>query len=237
MTRQTLVFVFVLVVCVVTAAATVETVSRVFTLRYSSVAEATDAVQPLLSEEGSLTLQPSRSRITVQDFPEVIDRVARVIEQLDRAPDRYRVHIELLQGGAEQPFGSANEVEATERLRKMFKFPAYRILGGTVLEGDLGGDAQASLGRDFQISFVAQHPPHSADTPWGAPDPGDRIQLRGLTLEKLKPGANGEQQSRQYLRTNVLLSPNQKVYIGAGSSEDSKTGLILIVQAQDPGGN
>jgi len=237
MARRKIFPVFLCVLSLASAAAAVETMSRVFTLKYSSVAEVTDAVQPLLSEEGSLTLQPSRSRITVQDFPEVINRVARVIEQLDRAPDRYRVHVELLEGGAEQPFGSANEVEATERLRKMFKFPAYRILGSAVLEGDLGGDAQASLGRDLQISFVAQHPPHSADTPWGAPDPGDRIQLLGLTLERLKPGVNGEQQSQQYLRTNVLLSPNQKVYIGAGSSEDSETGLVLIIQVQEPGGN
>ena len=129
MTRQSTFFVFVFVVSVATVAAAVETVSRVFTLRHSTVAEATDAVQPLLSEQGSLTLQPSRSRITVQDFPEVIDRVVRVIEELDRAPDQYRVHIELLQGGAEQPFGSANEVEATDRLRKMFNFPAYTSLG------------------------------------------------------------------------------------------------------------
>lgn len=229
---------FWLVLAAVTAwAASVETVSRIFILRYMTVAEATTAVQPLLSDQGSLTLQPSRSRITVQDFPEVINRVVEVIDKLDRLPDRYRVRVELLEGGAEQPFGAVNEVEATDRLRKMFKFPSYRSLGSAVLEGNLGSDTQASLGTGYQISFVAQLPLHSADTPWGAPDPGDRIQLRGLTLERLIRGANGEQLSQQYLRTNVLLSPNQKVYIGAGASEDSATGLVLIVEVQEPGGN
>jgi hypothetical protein len=229
--------VFGLALCSVAASAAVETVSRVFTLQYLSVAEATTAVQSLLSDEGSLTLQPSRSRITVQDFPEVINRVVDVIDQLDRLPDRYRVRIQLLEGGAEKPFGAANEVEATDRLRKMFKFPSYRSLGSAVLEGDLGSDTRASLGAGYQISFVAQIPPHSPDTPWGAPDPGDRIQLRGLTLERLRPGADGEQLSQEYLRTNVLLSPNQKVYIGAGNSEDPESGLVLIVQVQEPGGN
>ncbi len=119
----------------------------------------------------------------------------------------------------------------------MFKFPSYRSLGSAVLEGELGGDTQASLGVGFQISFVAQLPPHSSESPWGAPDPGDRIQLRSLTLERLRAGADGAQLSQQYLRTNVLLSPNQKVYIGAGSSEDPETGLVLIVQVQEPGGN
>lgn len=237
MNRQRISTVIVLVLVALTAAAAVETVSHVFTLQYLSVAEATAAVQPLLSGEGSLTLQPSRARITVQDFPEVIDRVVKVIDQLDRPPDRYRVRIELLEGGAERPFGAANEVEATDRLRKMFKFPSYRSLGSAVLEGELGGDTQASLGAGFQISFVAQLPPHSSESPWGAADPGDRIQLRSLTLERLRAGADGAQLSQQYLRTNVLLSPNQKVYIGAGGSEDPETGLVLIVQVQEPGGN
>ena len=226
-----------LVLSAVTIAATGETVSRVFTLRYVSVAEVTAAVQPLLSEQGTLTMQPSQSRITVQDFPEVITRVVKIINELDRSPSHYRVHIELLEGGDEKPFGSANEVEATERLRQMFKFPSYRSLGSTVLEGELGGDARASLGPGYQVSFVTQIPTRSSDVPWGAPDLGDRIQLRNLTLERLKPAVNGRQESQQCLRTRVLLSPNQKVYIGAGGSEDPSTGLVLIVQAEEPEGD
>ena len=219
------------------AVAAAETVSRVFTLQHVSVSEATAAVQPMLSSEGSLTLQPSRSRITVQDFPEVVDRVARVVGELDRLPEHYRVHIELLEGGAEQPFGSAAEVEANDRLKKMFKFPAYRRLGSAVVEGELGADARASLGSGYRVSFLARIPTVSPDTPWGMPDPGTRIQLRGLTLEHMRSSANGEQVSREFLRTNILLSPNQKVYIGAGSSEDSETGLVLIVHVQDAGGH
>ena len=135
MARKTISAVFWLVLVAVTAASAVETVSRAFTLRYVSVAEATTAVQPLLSDQGSLTLQPSRSRMIVQDFPEVINRVVLLLDELDKLPDSYRIHIELLEGGVEQPFGSANEVEATDRLRKMFNFPSYRILGSAALEG------------------------------------------------------------------------------------------------------
>jgi hypothetical protein len=237
MARKGISAMFGLVLVAATVASAVETVSRAFTLRYVSVAEATTVVQPLLSDQGSLTLQPSRSRIIVQDFPEVINRVVLLIDELDRLPNSYRIHIELLEGGAERPFGAANEVEATDRLRKMFKFPSYRSLGSAALEGVLGGDAQASLGSGYEVSFVTQIPAHSSETPWGAPELGDRIQLRSLTLKRVKAGADGEQLSQQYLRTNVLLSPNQKVYIGAGSSEDPETGLVLIVQLQEPGGN
>lgn len=60
------------IVCVgvVVSAAEVETVSRVFVLEHVSVLEASEAIQPLLSDHGSLTLHPSRSRMTVQDLPD-----------------------------------------------------------------------------------------------------------------------------------------------------------------------
>jgi hypothetical protein len=221
----------------VTVAAAVETVSRVFTLRYLSIADAATAVQPLLSDQGSLTLQPSRSRITVQDTPEVMGRVVKVIDRLDRLPNHYRVRVELLEGGAEKPFGAANQVEATERLRQMFKFPSYQSLGSAVLEGDLGDEARAMLGTRYRVSFLTQIQTPSADTPWGAPDLGDRVQLRNLTLERLKTPVSGRQETLECLRTHVLLSPNQMVYIGAGGSEDPSTGLVLIVQAQEPEGD
>jgi hypothetical protein len=41
--------------------------------------------------------------------------------------------------------------------------------------------------------------------------------------------------TEELLRTNVLLSPKQTVYIGAGNSEDSEDVLVLIVRAQNFG--
>lgn len=225
------------VLVVAAAAAAADTVSRVFTLRHVSVAEASAAVQPLLSELGTLTLQPSMARMTVQDLPEVIERVAKLIRELDHQPSRYRIEVELLEGGPVKPYGSADEVAADERLRKMFKFPAYRRLGSAMLEGEFGSQAQADLGRGFRVSFLGQLPAYSADSPWGSPDPGDRIHLRGLVLQRLRMTGDGRQESEQVLRTTVLLSPNQKVYIGAGNSENAKVGWVLIIQARDAGGN
>lgn len=225
----------VMVLMTAAAAAAVDTVSRVFTLRHVSVAEASAAVQPLLSELGTLTLQPSQSRMTVQDRPEIIARVAELVRGLDHVPSRYRVEVELLEGGPPQPYGTANEVEADERLRTMFKFPAYRRLGSAVLEGEFGSQAQADLGSGFRVSFLSQLPAYSPDTPWGAPDPGDRIHLRSLVLQRLRVGEDGRQDSEQVLRTTVLLSPNQKVYIGAGNSENAEVGWVLIIQARETG--
>jgi hypothetical protein len=218
------------------AAATVETVSRVFTLEHISVSEASAAVQPLLSDHGSLILQPSRSRLTVQDLPQVVDRVAILVADLDGLPDSYSVQVELFEAGSE-PYSAAAQAQVDERLRKMFKFASFRQLGSAVLEGEFGSPAQADLGGGFQISFFAQTIEYSEDTPWGSPDPGEQFHLRPLILKRVTVQPDGTQEIDILLRTNVLIAPKQKVYIGAGTSEDADNGLVLIVHSQGPGGS
>ena len=226
----------VVLVATIAAAANVETVSRVFTLEHVSVSEASAAVQPLLSEHGSLILQPGRSRMTVQDLPQVVERVAILVADIDGLPENYSIQIELFEGRPE-PYSAATQTQIDQRLRKMFKFPSFHQVGSAVLEGELGSPAQADLGGGFQISFLAQSVEYSKDTPWGAPDPGDRVHLRPLILKRVSIEPDGTQEIEILLRTNVLIAPKQKVYIGAGNSEDAYNGLVLIVHSQGSGGS
>jgi hypothetical protein len=233
MLKRSVVFAVVMGVAVAVTAANIETVSRVFRLEHVSVSEASAAVQPMLSDVGSLTLQPKLSRIMVQDAPEVIQRVAELIEKLDHVPGLYSVQIDLLEGGAAVPYGSVQEVPVEDRLRKMFNVEAFHQLGSSTIEGVLGSSAQAALGTSFQVSFIAELPEYSQESPWGAPDPGNRIHLRQLVLDRKMVSSDGTLMTHELLRTNVLLFPKQTVYIGAGNSEDSEDVLVLIVHAQE----
>ena len=233
--RSTLILLVALVAAIGVAVA-VETVSRVFTLEHISVSEASSAVQSLLSEHGSLILQPSSSRMTVQDLPQVVERVAAVVADLDSLPDGYSIEVELLEGRPE-PYSAATQAQFDLRLWKMFKFESFLRLGRAVLQGELGSPAHADLGGGFEITFLALAPEYSKDTPWGSPDPGDRIHLRQLILKRVTEKPDGNQVIDILLRTNVFIAPNQKVYIGASTSEDAQNGLVLIVHSQGSGGS
>ena len=235
MLRKSLVFVTIIGIATVLAAASTNTVSRVFKLEHVSVLEVSAAVQPLLSEVGSLTLQPKLSKIVVQDEPEVIDRITTLIETLDHLPGLYSVEIELLEGTDPKPFGTRDEIKAEDRLRKMFNVAAFRRLGSSMIEGQLGDRAQADLGTDFRVSFLPQHPENPKSTPWGAPAPGNRIYLRPLVLERVVTSSDGELTTHELLRTNAVLSQKQTVYIGAGNSEDSGHVLVLVVHVTETG--
>lgn len=235
MLRKTLLLVAVIGIATALVAADTDTVSRAFELEHASVLEVSAAVQPLLSEFGSLTVQPKLSRIVVQDRSDVMKRVTTLIEELDHVPGLYSIQIELLEGTEPKPYGTQDEVEANARLRKMFKVAAFRRLGKSTIEGQLGSRAQVDLGTDFRVAFLPQPPETPNRTPWGAPHQGNQINLRPLVLERLESSSDGEMTAHELLRTNVLLSKKQTVYIGAGNSEDSDHVLVLIVRAMETG--
>ena len=87
------------------------------------------------------------------------------------------------------------------------------------------------------MTFVASSLGISDDTPWGIPDTGNRIHLQLLTLKRVTTDSAGKQRSVEVLRTSVYLSEKQEVFIGAGASEDSTQGLVLILQANEIGGD
>lgn len=202
------------------------TTVRVFKLHYISVKEAANAVEPLLSEQGSVTLQPRQDRISVQDRPEVIAKVAERLEIVDRKPSSYRLQVELLEG-VRSSLPESVETEVDPRMRRMFPFKAYRRIGLTHFDGELGDPVEADLGEGYHLSFEAASLV-TADTPWHIPNPDSRMELRTLLLELIrKPG----QAPVEVVRTRVVLSENQEAFIGAAGSEDSPTGLVLILKA------
>lgn len=228
-------FVAVIGIASALVAADADIISRAFELEHASVLDVSAAVQPLLSETGSLTIQPKLARIVVQDRSDVINRVTTLIEELDNVPGLYSVQVELLEGTEPKPFGTRDEVEANARLRKMFNVAAFRRLGRSTIEGQLGDRAQVNLGTNFRVSFLPQ-PPESPDrVPWGTPHQGNKINLRPLLLERLESSSDGELTAQELLRTNVLLAQEQTVYIGAGNSEDTDHVLVLIVHAIETG--
>ena len=216
-------------------AASVETISRAFTLEHVSISEVSAAVEPLLSEAGSMTLQPKKSRIVVQDQPEIIDRVTTLIEELDHVPGAYSVRFDLLESGEPKPYGTSDQVKVEDRVQKMFNADAFYRLGSSTIEGMSGSPALAGLGRSFQVSFLAVVAEPRSSSPWGARQPGVRLHLRQLVLERKQVAADGSIATDELLRTNVQLSAKQTVYIGAGNSEDSEEVLVLIVHAEEFG--
>jgi hypothetical protein len=111
----------------------------------------------------------------------------------------------------------------------MFPFKSYRRAGQAVFQGEFGVPTRALLGPGYRLSFLADDSNVSESTPWGVADVANRTHVKWLRLDRLNAGDDGREQADELLRTAVFLSPQQKMIIGAGSSEDSARGLVLIL--------
>ncbi|MCD4747906.1 MAG: hypothetical protein K8R59_00920 [Thermoanaerobaculales bacterium] len=199
-------------------------VVHVFSLRHAAPVDVSAAVQPLLSAEGSITVFPAKGRVTVRDRAEVVSHITEVVDRMDRAPEAFHLRVELLEG-SHVGFSLPDEREIDSRLKKMFPFKAYRVLGMAEIMGETGDDAEVELGGNFRVRVTALD--HRLENhPFGLPDHSLRLKLQPLVLEQIN-----DESVREVIRTKVLLSENQEVFIGAGSAENSSRGIVLIIKA------
>lgn len=231
--RATLVcFTIVALVGIVLTAPTVQAdedvVVRVFRIEHLKVAEVSAAIQPMLSDEGSVTVEPSKGRLVVRDRAAVMAVISEAVERLDHKPLPFRIRVELLEGSQTQ-VSMPGIQEVGQRLKKMFPFKFYRGLGSMVLGGVTGDEITVDLDENYKILVtVLDH--RLKPTAFGIPNQGLRLELQPLVLVR-----SGPKGAKEILRTRVVVSQNQEVVIGAGENEDSDRGLVLIVKALPEG--
>lgn len=219
-----------------TLASEVVTTVRVFRLQDArvSIRVAAAAVQSLLSEHGTLTVQPHQSQLIVQDRPEVVERVSSLLDTLTRSRERYRIRAELLEA-SNTPLAAQDQAPIDARVQRMFRFTSFRRIGATLFEGEVGQSAVAHLGSGYQIGFVTNTLPTSETSPWSFADPGNRIHLDRVTLVHSRVDDRGVQRQTEVLRTSLVLGPGQRTIFGASATEGSDRALVLILEAQSAG--
>ncbi len=203
-------------------------VVRVFRLQFVTAASVSAAIQPLLSDEGTVTVQPGKHIVTVRDRADIVDRVGSVISGIDVKPEGFRLRIQLFAGfNAEASLPEGAKVNP--RLKAMFPFDSYSTLGAAVLEGEVGDDVAVDLEDGYRVRVsVRDH--RMEDLPYGLPMQSLRLDLQPFVLERVRKGL-----VTQVLRTRVVLSVSQEVFIGAGEDEGSEKGLVLTVKALPEG--
>lgn len=222
--------VILLVTSPVLAAKHTGTVVKVFHLQYISVMDASAVVQPMLSEYGSVTSQPRRSRLTVQDRSEVIEKVSQRLAEIDRLPGEFWLQVELLEGrDASLPVRLRADVDA--RLKQMFSFEAYQRIGSVRFEGVIGESLEASFGSDYHLSFVVTSFDVANESPYHIPNTGERLVLQSVVLERVVKGSDGKPVTLELVRTKVVLSESQEAFITIAGSEGSKSGAVLILKS------
>jgi len=197
---------------------------RAFPVRFRPVREVAALIEPLISPDGSFTVQPKFNLITVQDEPDVLDKVAKLLAEWDVPPLSYRVRIRVLLGttvpptpGPPGPLISGLGAD----LSKVFHYTSYQEVETLQITATEGTVVEALAGGRYHLHFVLR----------ALPGDPDRVQFAQFEVSRKEQGTAEAEVLRSLLRTTVSLQVGQTAIVAAARSEAASQGLILVLWA------
>src|SRR5664280_2343408 len=193
---------------------------RVFQLHFRPAREAAGLVEPLLSSEGSVLLQPSLNAITVRDTPDVLQRVAQALSSWDVAPASYKVRVRVLLATTDpQPPGKpAPLIEGIgSELKELFHFTNYQEVATLQVTASDGSVVEVAAGERYHLRFTVR----------GVPQDPDRVQLA-----RRDRGADNAEVLRPLVRATVTLLVKQPSVLGGARAENANQALFLVLWAE-----
>ena len=198
---------------------------RVFKLHFKPAHEAASVVEPLLSAEGSLLLQPGLNAITVRDAPEVLVRVSEALTAWDVAPQNYKLRVRVFLASrdpreAKKPLAPIPELG--ERFYQLFPFTSYEEVASFQVTAADGSTVETGAGDRYLLRFLLRSLPQ---------DP-ERVQLAGLELTRRDLGKDRAEVLHPLVHSTVTLLLKQHSVIGSARSEGARKALFLVLLAE-----
>ena len=194
---------------------------RTFTLEHRSGYEAAELIDPYIfyGRTGAPgAMSPTDNAISVRETADNLDRIARVLEDFDKAIPGLKLRFQVIEADSFQDPDPAI-ADVVEELRGLFRFEGYRLLGEAVVS--VAGGTQE--GQEFRQSFLGTEETFLVEA-------GARVQRPGTV--RLNPIKFWRGFSDVLLETSVNVSTGQTVVIGGGKAREGGRSFILTVSAE-----
>jgi hypothetical protein len=191
---------------------------RTFQLRHKQADKAAAILKPLMSAEGSWSVQPAANALVVTDLPENMKKIAAAIAKFDSGAQSVQLSIRLVsasRGAAADGRVSRDLADVASKLA-LLRYNILDSVGSADVDGNEGEPGIAELNG------------YRADFRFGEYDPAsDSIQLADFRLARLE----GDQLAPM-MKTTLNLKLGQTVILGATKQPDSQRALMIVVTAK-----
>ncbi len=194
---------------------------RTFQFKYKDADKAAAVIKPLMSSEGTLSIQPSANSLVVTDKPENLKAISNALAQFDAPAQQFRLSVRLVSaarvnGGGPGPRVPSELRDVADKLA-MLRFNSFEDLG----EADV-------VGREGDSGLVDMKSGYRAEFKFGEYDPAsDTINVADFKLSKLQ-----KDELSQLLKTTLNLKIGQTVILGASKVPQSTKALMIVVLAK-----
>ena len=205
-------------------------VVRVFSLKYHAPDAALPVVSPLLTDGGSVIVQPKGNTLTVRDTVAAVERASKALTTWDVPPRAMQLGITLLKATSGQrpevangkPSGGKQDVPEeirgiSDRLRKLLNVTDCGRIDSVVVQGVEGQTVAYVIGGEYRLEFLLE--------PSGDPR---QIRLKGLAFERLHRGPGVVEARKDILRTTINVGVGQPYILVVGRDEAAAGALVLV---------
>lgn len=209
-------------------------VAKSFEVRYRPIADAVDLVSAVLSDRGSVSMQPRLKRIVVQDRAEVLERVAGMLADFDIPPRAVEVTVSLFLGTDRRtaeagrnalPPEVARELRGVrETLADFTRWTAYDALGSRAVACVEGSEVTADISPEYRVWFVVDGVSQAEGE--------DRVSFRRFRLMRVIRTGDGGERTENLYDTGIVLPAGRDLLLGAAQSPDSDRALFLKLLAK-----
>jgi hypothetical protein len=194
---------------------------RSFSFKFKQADKAAAAIKPLLSKEGSMSIQPSTNSLVVTDRAENLKSVAKLIGDFDKEPQSFRLYVRVV--GASRVEGTpkiADDLKDVARKLAILPYNSYESVGEATVQGKEGDLGLIDMATGYRANFK-----------FGEYDPAsDSIAVNDLQIAKLT-GAQHDQLT-SLLKTSLNLTIGQTYVLGASKAPQSQRALMIVLVAR-----
>ena len=192
---------------------------RTFTFKYKDADKAAAVVKPLLSSEGTISLQPGTKSVVVSDRAENLKSVAKAIADFDVPPQAFHLSVRLV--------SAARAANDSARVPSELKDIAPKL--ALMRYNSLESEGQADFeGKEGDPGILDMATGYRAEFKFGEYDPAsDSVKVSELRLSRLQK----DQLAPVLKPISLNLRLGQTYVVGATRSAESQRALIVVIVA------
>ena len=191
-------------------------VLHAYTMRYRQASDAISLIFPLLSQRGTVELQPASNTLVIRDSPAALGRIIPVLRSYDHPSRPLNLDIYIVRAIRSPGVVRSDLPEAlTKRLRALLPYDVYEVEAQAKLASREGQAVTYALGGEYEVSFRL-----------GTLMDRQRVRLSNFrVLRRTEEHRAGS----ALIHTNLLLTLEQATTFGLARTEQSSEALMIVM--------
>lgn len=195
-----------------------ELVLHAFALKYRPAAEALALVSPMLSDRGTVELQPRTNTLVIRDTLASLRKIVPTLRAYDQPSRPLTLELYIVRASRSQvspPVTRSNLPEPiTRRLRSLLGYDSFDVQAQALLASSEGQAVTYAVGGEYDVSFR-----------FGGLLPEQRVKLLNFRVFR----RNEQGQPHLLIHTNLSLRQDQTTTLGLARSENSPEALMVVL--------